>query len=348
LTTTTSTYTCPYCRQTSAGAGASCPSCGAPVDIELRTTSGGWTELPPIADMARIQVGHSQVEVSGRNAPIADWSLGAGEGVYFPHHVLVWKEPSVELSPMPLKRAWARHRAGLPLVMLSAKGPGRIAFSHDRAGEAMALPVAAGAAVDVCEGHLVVASENIDYDWNDSNVWYATNPQSADMADSGAGLGLLNVGLQAARMAGVGDSHEDRRERREIDDRYDESTGWHYPVGRYVDRFTAGDRPGLVMIGAGGAAFIRDLAEGESLLVKPPSLLFKDPSVAMQLHVEYPAAGVKLWRAWGNRYLWLRLHGPGRIGIESSYLAYADPGTDFRDMSQATRHSWDLNPNPAV
>ena len=140
MTTTASVYTCPYCRQTSAGASASCPSCGAPVDIELRTTSGGWIELPPIADMARIQVGHSQVEVSGRTAPIADWSLGAGETVKFPHHVLVWKEPTVELSPMSMRRAWTRHRAGLPLVMLSAKGPGRIAFSHDRTGEALALP----------------------------------------------------------------------------------------------------------------------------------------------------------------------------------------------------------------
>ena len=37
--------------------------------------------------------------------------------------------------------------------------------------------------------------------------------------------------------------------------------------------------------------------------------LFKDPAVGMQLHVEYPAAGMKLWRTWGNRYLWLRLSG---------------------------------------
>lgn len=339
--TDTSVYSCPYCRQTSSGGGANCPTCGAPVDIELRTTAGGWIELPPIADMARIQVGHSQVEVSGRTAPIADWSLGAGESVYFPHHVLVWKEPSVQLSPLALRRAWTRHRAGLPLVMLSARGPGRVAFSHDRPGEVMALPVEAGASIDVCEGRLLMATENVDYDWFETNIWYATNPQSADVADSGAGVGLLNLGLEAARRTGVGDRHDmDRRERREVDDRYDETTGWHYPVGRYVDRFSAQDRPGLVMIGAGGAAFLRDLAEGESLLVKPPSLLFKDPSVTMQLHVEYPAAGVKLWRMWGNRYLWLKVWGPGRIGIESAYLSYADPGTDFRDMSQATQHAW--------
>ena len=107
-----------------------------------------------------------------------------------------------------------------------------------------------------------------------------------------------------------------------------------------MDRFTAGDRPGVVMVQVGGNAFMRDLAEGESILVKPPSLLYKDPSVAYQLHVEYPAAGVKLWRTWGNRYLWLRLWGPGRVGLQSCYDRLEDPGSDFRDSSQFTQQLW--------
>jgi uncharacterized protein (AIM24 family) len=321
------TYTCPYCRRSSTGGGGSCPNCGAPVDITLRTTAGGWTELPPIADMARIQVGHSQVEVSGRSVPAADWSLASGEGVYFPHHVLLWQEPSVQLAPMSMRRAWTRMRAGLPLVLLSARGPGRIAFSHDTAGEVIALPLEAGASIDVCEGRLLTASEGVDYDWQDSNVWYSTSG-GTDAADTGAGLSVLNMGLKVAGLA------DDRR-----DDRRNE-TEWHYPLGRYVDHFTAGEQPGLVMIGAGGAAFVRDLAEGESLLVKPPALLFKDPTVAMQLHVEYPKAGMKLWRSWGNRYLWLRLFGPGRVGVESCYLGAEDPGTDFHDTSGATQQLW--------
>lgn len=334
MSESTSGYTCPYCRQTSSGTGASCPSCGAPIDITLRVTSGGWTELPPIADLARIQAGHSTVEISGRTVPIADWALDAAERVFFPHHVLRWQDPSVELSPLPLARAWTRHRAGLPLVMLSARGPGHIAFSHDTTGEVIALPLQAGAAVDVCENRLLVATEGVGYDWYDSGVWYRASGANSS-ADTGAGLGLLNIGLQAAGMA---DGRDDRRDRdRQQDD------DWHYPVGRYVDRFVAGERPGLVMVGAGGAAFTRELAEGESILVKPPALLFKDATVAMQLHVEYPAGGKKFWRAWGNRYLWLRLWGPGRVGIESCYTAAADPGTDFRDMSQATQQSWDVS-----
>jgi uncharacterized protein (AIM24 family) len=324
--TATAAYTCPYCRHPSEGTGRSCPSCGAPVDVTLRVTSGGWTEVPPMADMTRIQAGRSSVEVSGSSVPVADWDLAADESVWFPHHVLRWQEPSVQLDTYPLERSWTRMRAGLPVLMLTARGPGHIAFSHHAPGELVVLPVDPGSGIDVCQDHLVMATDGVGYDWYDSDVWYATDGEGA--ADEGAGVGLLKMGMHLA-----GDVDGDRS-------RNTSGPTWHYPVGRHVDRFTTGERPGLVLIGASGAAFTRDLAEGESILVKPPALLFKDPTVAMQLHVEYPAAGMKLWRTWGNRYLWLRLWGPGRVGLESGYATVDDPGTTFHDMSQATQHAW--------
>lgn len=320
---TATTYTCPYCRQESAGSGESCPLCGAPVDVRLRTTSGGWTELPAMKDMTRIQAGHSSVQVEGSINAVADWNLAAGEGLYFPHHVLLWQDPTVTVSSMPMSKAWTRLRAGLPLIMLAASGPGHIAFSHHTSGELVALPLPAGGAIDVCEHKLLLATQGVSYDWYESGVWYSTSGR--DAADQGAGSGLLRLGLE---MAGQ------ERERQA------DETRWHYPMGQFLDRFAAPEQPGLVMIGAHGNAYMRTLAEGESLLVKPPALLFKDPSVAVQLHVEYPGAGVKLWRTWGNRYLWLRVWGPGRIGIESAYVAADDPGTAFGSVSDATQHVW--------
>ena len=88
-------YTCPYCRQTSDGTATSCPTCGAPVNIQLRTTKSGWTELPSIADMARIQFGRSRCQVEGRLVPVAEMTLAAGDGVYFTHDVLLWQDPAV-------------------------------------------------------------------------------------------------------------------------------------------------------------------------------------------------------------------------------------------------------------
>jgi uncharacterized protein (AIM24 family) len=318
------TYSCPYCRQSSTPTDSNCPWCGTPVNVRLQTTAGGWNELPPIADMTHIQAGQSSVQVEGAVSAIADWTLAAGESVYFPHDRLVWLEPSVTLDNMPMAKAWTRMRAGLPLVMARATGPGHIAFNGDAPGEIIAIPLQAGAAVDVCEHRLLVATENVSYDWYESGVWYTTNGRGS--ASQGAGAGLLKMGLDM-----IGDDNN----------RDNNETEWVYPVGRYVDRFVAQDRPGLVMLGASGNAYTRDLAEGETILVKPPALLFKDPTVAMQLHVEYPSAGgMKFWRSWGNRYLWLRLWGPGRVGIESLYEAAEDPGTDFASMSQATQHSW--------
>jgi hypothetical protein len=166
------------------------------------------------------------------------------------------------------------------------------------------------------------------YDWVETGVWFVASPQQKE--DMAGGVKLLKMGLELA-----GATSGDGRDR----NRNDQPT-WHYPVGQYIDRFHAGDKPGLVLVQVSGNAYVRDLAAGESILVKPPALLFKDPSVGMQLHVEYPAAGVKLWRTWGNRYLWLRVYGPGRVGLQSNYDRLDDPGTEFRDLSPHTDHLW--------
>jgi hypothetical protein len=158
-------------------------------------------------------------------------------------------------------------------------------------------------------------------------VWFVTT--GGKKQDTAAGASLLKMGLDVAGLAS-GDR----------DDRRDDQPTWHYPMGQFIDRFHAGDQPGLVMVQVGGNAYTRELADGESILVKPPALLFKDPTVSMQLHVEYPAAGMKLWQTWGNRYLWLRLWGPGRVGLQSCYDRVDDPGTDFRDLSPHTDHLW--------
>jgi uncharacterized protein (AIM24 family) len=322
----TTTYDCPYCRTASSGVGPSCPNCGAPVDVARRTTSG-WTELPAIPDMTRLQIGPSSVQIMGRLAPAADVRLAGGGGVYFPHQSLLWQEPSVSVGAMSVRGGWDRMRAGLPVVMLEATGPGTISFSHDAPGEMVAIPLQAGAAVDVREHQLVVATRAVGYDWYDSGIWFST--RGAGDRRPSEGSSLLKMGLDLAGLD-TGDG----------DDRPADEVRWVYPVGRQVDRFTAGEEPGLVLVQCGGNAFVRDLDDGESILVKPPALLFKDPTVGMELHVEFPAAGIQLWRTWGNRYLWLRLIGPGRIGLQSSYERLEDPGSDFLESSQYTQHLW--------
>ena len=55
-----------------------------------------------------------------------------------------------------------------------------------------------------------------------------------------------------------------------------DETETHYPIGMYMDRFTA-HGPGLLLLHAGGNVFVRTLAPGQTILVKPTAFLFKDP-----------------------------------------------------------------------
>jgi uncharacterized protein (AIM24 family) len=264
----------------------------------------------------------------GKLCPAADIKLAAGDGVFFAAHNLLWHEPAIQVTNMALRGGWKRIRAGLPVMMLEARGPGTISFSHDSAGELLAIPIQPGQSVDVREHQMVVSTLGVQYDWYPSGIWFSTRGDGGGSTQAG-GAGVLKMGLD---LAGI--SLDDRADRR------DEEITYHYPVGEEVDRFTAGDSPGAVLIQSGGNAFLRELAEGESILVKPPALLWKDVTVAMQMHVECPHAGMKLWRTWGNRYLWLRLWGPGRIALQSSYDRLEDPGTDFRESCQYTQQIW--------
>ncbi len=120
-----------------------------------------------------------------------------------------------------------------------------------------------------------------------------------------------------------------------------DETETHYPLGEFMDRFVAPQAPGLLLLHAGGNAFIRHLAPGETILVQPTALLFKDPTVSMQLHIEYPNAGSwSPWRAWSHRHLWLRLYGPGRVAVQSSYERMEDTGRGITNHSGASQYQW--------
>ena len=199
-------YTCPYCRMASGGGERTCPHCGAPVDVRLKVTESGWIEQPPIRDMARIRFSRSTCQISGAYVPVAEMGLHDDDWVYFSHHSLLHTDPQVRLDTLPMKGGWKRMRAGLPLIMMRAQGPGHIAFSADHPGETLALPLHPGQAVDVVEHRFLVATGNVGYDWHNARVWFTTGSgndqethypvgQTMDtfVASGGPGLLLLHA-----------------------------------------------------------------------------------------------------------------------------------------------------------
>jgi len=191
--------TCTWCGAAGIDSGVfSCPGCGAPVGRSRERTGSGWVELPPIADMARLRAGDSTCQIEGTLVPVADFNLAAGDFVYFAHHVLLWRDPSVRLERMPLSGGFNRVLAGLPVVMTEAHGPGHVAFSRDEPGEMIALPLEAGQRVDVREHLLLAATRAVAYGCIDPGVWYRTEHarhyplgQSMDRFTAHAKPGLL-------------------------------------------------------------------------------------------------------------------------------------------------------------
>jgi uncharacterized protein (AIM24 family) len=291
------TYTCPYCRMVNNDEGSpTCPRCGAPVDIRLRVSNSGWCKQPPIRDMARIRFSRSTCQISGTYVPVAEMQLHDDDWVYFSHHVLLHSEPRVRLESMRMQGGWNRVMAGMPLIMMRAQGPGFIAFSADHPGEILAIPLEPNQGVDVVEHQFLLATGNIGYQWNNSNVWYTT--------------------------------------------RSGDETEWHYPVGRFIDRFIAQGIPGLLLLHAPGNAFVRDLGHGERILVQPGGLIWKDPSVQMFLHFEYPRGQYWFSSArWQAKSIWLTLQGPGRVAIKSVFEQPELTGSVVRN-SGATTQFW--------
>ncbi len=294
------TYTCPYCGAAGDGSTGVCPGCGAPVDVRAIVSPARWTEVPGQKDMARIQFGDSHCQIEGTYVPVADFRLAPSDGVYFAHHVLLWMEPTVQVGAMPLKGALKRVLAGMPVVMTEARGPGRIAFSRDAPGELLALPLQKDETVDVREHLFVAATHAVAYDWFNTNVWYRIRVQKGDKTE----------------------------------------TETIYPIGMFMDRFTASRGPGLLLVHASGNVFVRTLEPGQTILIKPTALLFKDPGVQMQLHFEYPTQTFSFFGGYGQRYTWLRLQGPGRVAVMSAFDRVEGEHGRLVRCSPATETRW--------
>ncbi len=293
-----STYTCPFCRMVNNDDGAAtCPRCGAPVDIRLRVSKSGWAEQPPIRDMARIKFNRSTCQISGNFVPVAEMNLHDEDWVYFSHHMLLHADTNVKLETLQLAGGWNRILAGMPLIMMKAQGPGHMALSADEPGEILAVPLQEKQGIDVVEHRFLAATGNVGYRWHNSNVWFTT-----------------------------------------WDD--DNSEEWHYPIGQFIDRFSAQGAPGLLLLHAPGNSFVRDLAQGEHILIQPTGLIWKDPSVHMSLHFEYPSGNYWFSSArWESKSIWLSLRGPGRVAIKSIFERPELVGSVVNN-SQATTQFW--------
>ena len=119
-----------------------------------------------------------------------------------------------------------------------------------------------------------------------------------------------------------------------------DDTETHYPVGCSWTASRPRTLPACCCCTPAAMSSCANLAPGQTILVKPTALVFKDPTVQMQLHFEHPGAVFTMWRYWGNRYLWLRLTGPGRVAIQSVFERIEGESRNMTRWSNATATRW--------
>ncbi len=113
--------------------------------------------------MTEFRFSASTCQVEGELVPVAEIALSPQDGVYFEHHLLLWKDESVPLSSLKTAGGARRMLGGMPHIVTVANGPGRIAFSRDAPGELVVLPLHPGMELDVREHAFLVASHSIQY-----------------------------------------------------------------------------------------------------------------------------------------------------------------------------------------
>jgi uncharacterized protein (AIM24 family) len=172
--------TCSHCGALTTAGARFCQACGAPLAV-AETPAARITRAlghaptargagPLVADAAdadggTIQVGDLRITVEGNLVPVANVELGSQHTVYFEHHILLWKAPGVAVGYRGRKGMARRFFAGTPIFLSEARGPGNIAVSRESVGQVVALPLAAGAAIDVREHQFLLATSTVEYDY---------------------------------------------------------------------------------------------------------------------------------------------------------------------------------------
>lgn len=101
--------------------------------------------------------------VEGELVPVLHMTLDGSVPVYFEHHVVLWKDPGLDIGVKAVKGALKRMVAGMQIFMTEAAGPGEIAFSRDDPGHLLPLHLHPGQSVLVREHQFLAATANLEY-----------------------------------------------------------------------------------------------------------------------------------------------------------------------------------------
>jgi uncharacterized protein (AIM24 family) len=156
---------CKWCHSHNPVGLSSCDRCGAPLDVRDKVSDSGWRQAPQLRDLTEVHFSASTISADVGVVPVAEVALDPSDSVYFEHHTMLWKEPSVPMSVMSTPGGARRLLGDMPFVLSVAHGPGRLAFSRDAAGALVILPIDPGLEIEVRGHALLLASGSLSYEF---------------------------------------------------------------------------------------------------------------------------------------------------------------------------------------
>ena len=121
---------------------------------------------PPHLLPTALRGGHApgvEYSIQGELVPLLHCHLDGSMPLYFEHHVVLWKDPQVEIRLAAVRGAARRLVAGREVFLTEARGRGEIAFSRDAPGHVFPLELPRGAAILVREHQFLAATASTRY-----------------------------------------------------------------------------------------------------------------------------------------------------------------------------------------
>ena len=157
-----------------------------------------------------MSIGSIKVKTSGELVPVTEVELGAQDSIYFEHHILLWKDPSVSITAKVLKGLGRRVLAGQPVFVTEAHGPGKISFSRDGPGQVFFLEVTPGSQMHVREHQFLFATSGVNYSYfrvkGISNLMYGGTGLFIDVFEGSGVLALHGYGNVFEHKLNAGES----------------------------------------------------------------------------------------------------------------------------------------------
>jgi uncharacterized protein (AIM24 family) len=101
-------------------------------------------------------------QIDGELVPVLSIDVSQ-RPVFFEHHILLFKTPTVSIGLRPMKGAIKRIMAGMQIFITEASGNGVIAFSRDGPGHIVPIHLARGDELQVREHQFLAATANVEY-----------------------------------------------------------------------------------------------------------------------------------------------------------------------------------------